>query len=132
MRTTRYILFSLLCVLLTGCPMDIWYAFNIVNNSNQTIDVCAAYVFPDTLLPVNKPDLIEIKPIKIGNLHGYHFNDDTFERFKKERLTIFILDKKDVDTYSWEYLREHDMVLKRYVGSANDFPFNNGLTIHYP
>jgi len=122
----------IVCVLLTGCPVDQGYSIRIINNSSRTIYACAEYILPDTLLPVNKPYLAEIKPNKEGELHGFHFNDNAFKRLQKERLTIFILDKEQVNTYSWEYLRENNIVLKRYEGNAKEFPHDNGLSIHYP
>ena len=133
MKKIRNITFLVVIIFLTtGCPMDIEYSIRIHNGSNQTIYVCAWYVLPDTLPPVNKPSLIEIKSGKVGNLHGSHFNDNSFGRLEHERLTIFILDKTYADTYSWDYLRENYIVLKRYEGNAKEFPRDNGLNIYYP
>ena len=37
-----------------------------------------------------------------------------FKRLRNERITLFVLDKSVVDTYEWEYIRENNMILKRY------------------
>jgi len=126
-----YLIFFVLTVLLMGCPMDIRYYIRIRNKSTQTIYVCADFVLPDTLLPIQKPYLVEIESNKIGNIQGYNIDDPKFEKFSKEKLTIFILDKNAVDTCSWEYLRENNLVLKRYEGKTEDFS-DNGVTINYP
>jgi len=135
MKTKKYMYYLLLSLLLTGCLewfADKAYFIRIINNSSRTIYVCADYILPDTLLPVNKPYLAEIKPKSKGNLHGFQFNDDAFKRLQNERLTIFILDKNDVDTFSWDYLRENNIVLKRYEGNGKELPHDNGLNIYYP
>jgi hypothetical protein len=132
MKKINYIFFLLAIILLTGCPVDRDYFIRIQNNSSTAIYACAWYVLPDTLLPINKPHLVEIKSNKTGNIHGYQINDDTFSRLQHERLTIFILSKDVVDTNSWEYLRNNNLIIKRYEGNAEELPRDNGLSIHYP
>jgi len=128
-----YLLLFVFALLLSGC-LDKWYCFYIKNNSEQTIYACVDFVFPDTLLPIQKPYLREITPNKTGEIHGYHINDPKFERFDKEKLTIFILDKNVVDTCSWEYIRENNLILKRYEGNRSEFVEYNGgkITFNYP
>ena len=117
-----------LVFLLTACPIDREYSLTVKNTSNQTICVCAWYIFPDTLLPVNKPFCLEVKPNKIGSIHGHYVNDNTFKRLEKgEKLTLFVLSKDSVDVHSWEYLREHNVILKRY-----EFDKTEKLPIIYP
>lgn len=69
----------------------------IQNNSLQVVDCFASYILPDTLLPNNKPEFIEINPESINYLYGYDFNDDNFDRLKNEKLTIFFISKDTMD-----------------------------------
>jgi len=126
------LLFSLVLIL-RACWMDIDWSIRIINNSNKTIYVFADFIYPEKSLPVDKPNYFrEIKPKSMGNLRAQFFNDWGFKRFQQEKLTLFILDKDVVDTKTWEYIRENDIVLKRYEGRMDDFPRNNGVEVYYP
>ena len=121
-----------LALLMTACPMDRQYSIRLKNNSNLTIYACAAYILLDTLLPISKLQLVLIDLNKIGNIHGYQVNDDTFKRLEKgERLTLFVLSKDSVDVHSWEYLRENNIILKRYEFNMEELN-NMGGSINYP
>jgi len=131
-RKTYKIFYLLLSLLLTGCPMDRAYFIRIKNHTNYTIYAYAEYIFPDTLLSANKPFLLEIQSNKIGNIHGYHVNDDTFSMLEGGRiLTFFILNKDSVDSYSWEYIREQNVILKRYEFNWEELEMMGG-SINYP
>ncbi|MDR3093017.1 MAG: hypothetical protein LBU62_00030 [Bacteroidales bacterium] len=45
------------------------YYFIVYNNSTQMISVYAAYIYPDTFLPVEKPKMLEIQPGKFDELY---------------------------------------------------------------
>jgi len=128
----KIVLLLSLVLLLTACPFDREYSITIKNNSDQTIYACAAYIFPDTLLPIEKPYLVKIEPTKIGSIHGYYVNDDTFSRFEKGSiLTFFILNEDSVNIHVWEYLKENNVILKRYEFNAQELNIV-GMPILYP
>jgi len=132
------LLFSIV-ILLTACPMDTAELLWIKNNSNQTIVVTAGYVLPDTLLTERHNFLITIDINQSKMIKATEYLDDRYlDRMKKgERLTLFVLSKDSVDTYSWEYLRENNIILKRYEFNWDELQMmgvgkKENRTITYP
>jgi len=102
-------------LLLTACPIDKGELIWVKNNSNQTIVVTAGYILPDTLLPEKYRRLVTISVNKSDYIEESYVEGVGFQRMKNgERLTLFVLSKDSVDNYSWEYIRENNVVLKRY------------------
>ena len=92
-----------------------YYSIRVHNNSDQTIYYYAEYILPDTTLSINKPRwLYKVNPGKADEFYDSDVNDEKFKRMKNERITLFVLDKNVVDTYEWEYIRENNMILRRY------------------
>ena len=118
----KKVLLLLFIMLLTaGCDelmekfVQIHYFIIFRNYSNQTVYFYAEYILPDTLPSTNRPRWIkEVASGKKKEFSDYDVNDREFKRMKNERLTLFVLDKRVVDTYDWEYIRENNMILKRY------------------
>jgi hypothetical protein len=102
------------------------YTIEIKNNSNQIIDVYAAYILPDTLLPLVKPILIEIQPSKSGELYDRDVKDQKFIKFKTEKLSIFVLSKDTISKYSWEVIITNYNILKRYEITEKDLTVMGG------
>jgi hypothetical protein len=112
--------------------MDRWWCININNNSDENISVCGMYI-NDTCLPENKPAyIIEIKPNRIGNLQGYMVGDSKLERLDKESITIFVFDTDSINCLTWDYIKVNNVVLKKFQGTINDFPQDNGPNFYYP
>lgn len=107
------------------------YDIRIRNTSDINIDCYAAYILPDTLLPLEKPEFIEVKPGESGFIYGYNINDPGLERFNTERLSIFVLSKDTVESYSWEEIRSDYQILKRYEINEQDL-INMGGSVTYP
>jgi len=107
------------------------YSIEIRNNSNQIIDVCAAYILPDTLLPMEKPKLIEIQIGKFEELYDRDVNDLKFIKFKTENLSIFVISKDTIDKHSWNEIRTHNNILKRYEITENEL-VDMGGSVVYP
>ena len=106
------------------------YAIRIYNNSVVDINVYAAYMFPDTLLPIERPVFVEIlkNNKKRGFVYDYYVNDLKFKRLKKgDILTLFILDKNVVDNNVWDSVRINDMILRRF-----NFDKEKGYDVYYP
>jgi len=117
-----------LAVLLTACPMDRGACFHVKNNSNQTIVVTADYILPDTLLLKNPKFLLTINANQRRTIGGSEVDDRYLYRLDNgEKLTLFVLSKDSVDKHSWEYLRENNVILKRY-----EFDKTEKLPITYP
>jgi hypothetical protein len=122
-----FLLFSLV-LLLTACPMDRFACFHVKNNSNQAIIVTADYILPDTLLPKNPRFLMTINIGQRRTIEGSEVGDKYLQRLNKgEKLTLFVFNKDSVDNHSWEYLRENNVILKRY-----EFDKTEKLPITYP
>jgi len=124
----------LLCllVLLTACPMDRGACIHVKNNSNQTIVVTAEYILPDTLWPKQPLFLTTINSNQSRIIYDSDVNDGYLQRMEKgERLTLFVLSKDSVNSHSWEYLRENNVILKRYEFNADELD-KMGQPITYP
>jgi hypothetical protein len=138
MKTNIKKIFSavMLLLLLTSCEklVPMRQAIYVRNNSSQTIYYYAEYILPDTMLSVNKPRwLKEIAPGGIREFYDNEVNDKEFKRLDSgERITVFILDKNVVDTYEWEYIRENNMVLRRYEFLIKELYADNGRNVIYP
>lgn len=106
------------------------YGIRIRNKSQQTINVYAAYILPDTLLSNQKPTLKEIKPENSTHIYDNEVGDTGFERFKSEKITIFILSKDTLAKYSWNEIRTHNNILKRYEITEKDLTDMGGSVIY--
>jgi len=127
------IILSTIFLISSSCEKiaDHSYTIEIKNNSNQIIDICAAYIVPDTLLPLEKPKLIEIQIGKYEELYDKNVNDPKFVKFKTEKLSVFVLSKDTVDKYSWDMIRTTSKILKRYEIMEIDL-INMGGSVVYP
>ena len=133
MKKIRNITFFVVVLFLTtGCPMDMDWGLRVVNNSQQTIYVYAAYLQED-LLPISKPRLIEVLRQQEGWISGSYINDEQLKRFSKEQLTMFFLSKDTIDKYNWETVRSKNMVLKLYRFNEQELlGKGNGYQVFYP
>lgn len=125
-------LLSLTTIINTGCPevydpnIDIYYA----NKSNMDIFICSVInqsgneCPPDTLLPKKKVG-VELKS-------GETYYGESFAKPECETMRFFILSLDTVNKYNWDYIREKNMILKRYdiVGEAELKAIH--WTISYP
>jgi hypothetical protein len=133
----KKVVFLLFCLtfLFIACPMDREGGFDIKNKSNQIIVITAGYILPDTLLPENPKFL---KTIPIGQSHiiyGSNVGDKYLQRMENgERITLFVLSKDSVDNHSWEYLRENNVILKRYEFNMEELKNmgGGGYLVNYP
>jgi hypothetical protein len=112
---------------------DRWYFIRVENNSSYPIYYHAAYILPDTMLSVNKPDwLRRVAPGEMREFYDHEIGDPKFERMYNERLTLFILDESVVDTCDWRYIRENNMILRRYEFLIKELYADNGRNVFYP
>jgi len=126
------IIYLLLSILLTACPMDREHGVGVKNNSNQIIVIAARYILPDTLLPEDPKQLVTININERRFIFGSTIGDTDLERLHRgERLTLFILSKDSVNSHSWKYIRENNVILKRYEFNMEELN-NMGGTIIYP
>ena len=137
MKTIIKVIFSavILLLLFGGCEKLIphRYSIRVQNYSDQTIYYYAAYILPDTLLPVNKPHwLKKVNPGQRREFSDKEVGDLKFKRLDNgERITLFILDEKVVNTCEWEFIRENYMILRRYEFNGDDYNKTDGR-ITYP
>ncbi|SFD74689.1 hypothetical protein SAMN05444380_101214 [Thermophagus xiamenensis] len=107
---------------------DHTYILRVQNNTKDTIQVYAGYNYPDTALNVEKPILKIGYPDYETRLES---KTDWKDKLQGDTLSIFILSKDTVDTYSWEDIRSEYNILKRYDMSISDLESQN-WTITYP
>jgi hypothetical protein len=127
------VILLLFMLVLYGCPLDKGWLISFHNNSQQTVCLYAKYIFPDTLLPSAKPELIQIEERTNGVIYDTYINDPEFKRLEKEGgiLTVFVLSKDTVDKYDWSEIRLKNKVLKRYEFDNKELiEMGGGLT--YP
>ena len=131
MKYYQLLLFAI--ILLNGsCEKfaDHSYTIDIKNNSGQIINVYAEYILPDTILSLEKPKFLEIQIGDIEELYDKDVNDQKFNRFKTEKLTIFILSNVTLGSYSWEEIRMDYKILKRYEINEQDLVDMGGSLIY--
>ncbi len=133
-----FILICFVTLIFWSCDFE-WLAtnketiFRVYNNSAQTIVVTAEHILPDTLLPkkTNLLETIKINQNRIIYSSEVEGNGD-FRRMKNgDRLTLFVLSKDSVDKHSWEYLRENNVILKRYEFNWKELQMMGG-NVNFP
>jgi hypothetical protein len=105
----------------------------IKNNSTQTISITAAYILPDTMLPVKPRKLITINIDHKSCLYSsYIEGDDGYLRRMEngEKLTLFVLNKDSVDNLEWRYIRNNNVILKRYEFNAQELQMMSNVVTY--
>jgi hypothetical protein len=110
---------------------DQYYFIRVKNNSPTTIIACGAYVLPDTLLPIEPLATTKILSGRSNVILDNQLNDKRLERFKKEKVTIFIIDEKVYCGITWDSLRRSNRILKRFEISEPDLSNLNWI-LNYP
>ena len=131
MRLIKLIIF---CLLLSSCEKfgDHRYALNIKNNSSYRIAAYAKYILPDTtLLSITTPDLEYANPNNFIEIRDNEVNDEKFERFQTEKLTIFIFSSDTISKYPWDSIKINYNILMRYELNKDDY-HNMGGIVNYP
>ncbi len=108
--------------------LDVFYFFDVHNNSSDTVWCYSSYNYPDTSLSLDKPRLRGIKP------GGYTkiINDEKFEdALPRDTLIVFILSQDTVDAYDWAQIRDDYKIIKRYDLSISELD-EMSWTIKYP
>jgi hypothetical protein len=102
-----------------GCVplVDHVYSIKIQNNTTDTIQFYDSYVFPDTTIINEKPRLIMAYPSKFSYLDSKEKWEDILP---SDTISIYILSKDTLNTYSWETIRNEYKILKRYDLSLQD------------
>lgn len=112
-----------------GCekPVDKVYSIRIENSSNDTIQFYASFVYPDTIIVNEKPRLKLAYPNKYGHIDSEEKWEDVLPN---KIISIFILSKDTVDTYSWAEIRNDYNILKRYDLSIDDLEKQNWTIVY--
>lgn len=131
MKLFQLLLFAII-LLIGSCEKfaDHSYTIDIKNNSGQIINVYAVYILPDTNLSLEKPKFLEIQIGEVEELYDKDVNDQKLNRFKTEKLTIFILSNDTLGSYSWEEIRMDNKILKRYEINEQDLVDMGGSLIY--
>jgi len=110
---------------------DQYYMIRVKNNSSATIIACGAYILPDTLLPIKPLATTKILSGKSNVILDNQLKDNKLERFKTEKVSIFIIDEKVFNLISWDSIQKSNNILKRYEICEQDLS-NMNWVINYP
>ncbi len=123
-----FLLFLILCGYSCEKVVDHVYSIKIQNNTTDTIQFYASYVYPDTTIMIEKPRLKMAYPSKYSYLDSKEKWEDILP---SDTISIYILSKDTVDKYSWDLIRSGKRILKRYDLSVKDLEKQN-WTVTYP
>lgn len=122
----KILLFCSILLLLTKCRDDgLSRSFHFYNNSGKPvcyyIPLFNSLYYPDTVLPIKKPELYEInKQLHFsfgeGNLH----EDALFAKLPADTLSIYFFDPDTLAKYDWSVIRQEYKILVRYDLSHAD------------
>lgn len=112
------------------CVPDQFYIIRVYNFSESPARACGAYILPDTLLSIKPLATTKILSGKSNVIQGHMIGDDKLERFKKEKVTIFIIDENVFNTIAWDEICKNNMILERYEINEEDLA-QMGWSIKY-
>lgn len=112
------------------------YNIRIHNNSDIPIHTFISYDYPDTGLNFQRPGID-----RLSNSTGPHnwsdIRDETecieskMNYNRAEKLTVFVFDRKLIDTTPWQQIRQNYQVLKRYYYTVDELKALN-FELVYP
>ena len=116
-----------------GCkdPVEQWDYIKVVNTTAKTIYVSAGTrrygmsSYPDTLLPADKPSLLIVRPNDYNNLATSIGWEVAIKDNDPDSLNIYVFDADTINRYSWDKIKAHNKVLKRYDLSIDDLKRKN-------
>ncbi len=123
------IIIALILLFFSGCekPVDKVYSIRIENASSDTIYFYASYIYPDTTISS------EMSRLKLAypNTYAHWDSKEKWEEIlPNDTISIFILKKDTVDTYSWTEISKEYRISKRYDLGINELKEQN-WTITY-
>ncbi len=112
--------------------------FTIQNDASLTLKYSISTIgqgpplYPDTSLPFNNIEVLEIKPNKsvIVDL-GHQPFEDYFANLPSDTLSIFLYNADTVVAYSWDQMRQDYKIVKRYDVSLKNLKELN-YKINFP
>ncbi len=122
-----------LLIITTGCEGygDRSSALDIRNDATYSISFYGEYIFPDTSIRIERPLIRHIASGKTNHLYDSDVGDLGFNRFEKEKLTIFIFSTDTLNKYSWGEIVIGNKVLRKYEINHDDY-IRMGGGIDYP
>ncbi len=130
----KYLLVILgLVLIISGCEhfADRSYSIDIRNGATYSISFYGEYIFPDTSIRIERPLIRHIASGKTNHLYDSDVGDLGFNRFEKEKLTIFIFSTDTLNKYSWGEIVIGNKVLRKYEINHDDY-IRMGGGIDYP
>lgn len=108
--------------------VDHVYSIKIQNNSEGAISFYVSINYPDTSIVSEKPQLKIAYPSKYTYWDSKENWDDIVP---SDTIAVYIFSKNTVDLYSWEEIKNDNMILKRYDLSIKDLE-KQSWTVTYP
>lgn len=132
-------IFTLTMMMLVSCENLPWrtYSMKIKNLSGNAVYVYPALggekgvIFPDTMLPNDKPYLYFIDAGNKISLSSDIPWEESLKKLPLDTLSVFYFTPDVIDTNSWDEIRDNNMVLKRKDISLEELK-QNDFTITYP
>lgn len=121
-------LFLMVIVFAGGCEgcIETYYSLIVKNQSSKEISFYISrygsqHIYPDTLLPTDKPSMLNVKPNGYEETDSYSSRwEDRFNALPSDTLSFFVFDTQQLDTTSWAKIRDEYKILKRYDFSLRD------------
>lgn len=115
---------------------ETYYTITIKNHSSDTIrfyvgSLGSEHVYPDTLLPAEKPSFGKILRSRSGYRDSSLPWEEVFAHLPYDTLSIFILDNSVFENEEWPVIRDQYKILKRYDVSIQDLQ-NMDFNVTYP
>lgn len=139
----KVILFFCISILFISCEpintADCHKLITVVNKTNKTIYVEPYGEYPNfEIYKYFSDPLINSKTTKVEanntlkiTAPGYSCFEPVFEgQFKSGILMLYVFDGPTLETQGWDYIKEHNLVLKRYDLTLQDVK-NMNWTITY-
>lgn len=111
----------------------------VINKTNKTIYVVGSYQYPNTDAYKNTPDPLKTGFTKVllnestkNVLPSFGTSYESIYEYEIPSgiLMVYIFDGPTLETEGWDYIKEHNLVLKRYDLTLKDLK-NMNWTIAY-
>jgi hypothetical protein len=119
MSRKSIVLIIILCNIIISClPMDKWYIIKITNQSRTKIqyfssNITDGGIYPDTLLPTNKPYLSSVESNNAGQLTSKIGWQQQFQSYPSGKMSIYFFDDDTLKKYTWDMVRKKNLLLQR-------------------
>jgi hypothetical protein len=125
-----YIFFSLI-----GCERppgaDVKYSIRFYNNSKLKLNLFMSYLYPDTLMPTQRPYLYYVGTNSDIFIDSSVKWDKVFYQLPQDTLALYLINSDSLEKYGWETIATKQKIVVRIDLSYNDLE-QNSFIVNYP